>query len=244
MNITSIYNRFAVAVVLCLFITAGASAQQLIAVTGIIFKKSTPQTISQVTISNLNRKTIGMSDELGGFNVKAAMGDTLLFNKADYSPQYIVVVNTNITVFMSPNILLNEVTIKDISKRQELSDAMDDYKKKGQYYTLNPSAMSVVSSPLTGLYELFGKSAAQARRFRKYTKDELERVEVAKRYNRPLVKKTVNIADDDLDAFMLAFSPSYEDIKVWTDYDIINYIKKSYEYFQDNKDRLKVDRLY
>ena len=50
--------------------------------------------------------------------------------------------------------------------------------------------------------------------------------------------------DSDLDSFMLAFTPSYEDIQVWSDYDIITYIKRSYAYFRDNRDRLIIKKLY
>ncbi len=145
---------------------------------------------------------------------------------------------------MQPVIHLDQVTIKDLSKKQMLNDVMDDYKRKGQYSSLKPSVGSVLSSPLTGIYELFGKGPEQARKFQKYTKEEMERVEVAKRYNRPLVKKITNMPDEDIEDFMLNFTPNVEDIRIWTDYDIIKYVQRSYDYFKNNKGTLKLQKLY
>jgi hypothetical protein len=231
LNTPIIYYRFALGFVLCVCLSLGASAQKLFPVKGITIRKATTERVPQVIVTNQRTKTIAMSDELGVFTIEAAMEDTLLFKKTDYTPQTMVVFSTlDMSVYLQPVIILKEVTVKDISKKQELENTMNDYKRTGQYYTLNPSAWSVMSSPLTGLYELF--------------KEELEREAIAKRYNRRLVKQVTNIPDSDLDAFMLAFTPSYEDIKIWSDYDIITYIKKSYEYFQNNKDKLKVEKLY
>lgn len=186
-----------------------------------------------------------MSDELGSFHIDAAIGDSLVFRKLDYAPQTLLVINANdLSIFLQPIITLNEVTIKDYSQRQELNNTLDKYRKVGGYTTLSPSAWSVVNSPLTGLYEMFGKTPGRARKFQEYSKQEIEHTAVSKRYNKQLVKQVTSIPDTELDAFMLAFTPSYEDIKVWSDYDIIKYIKKSFEYFKDNKETLKVQKLY
>jgi hypothetical protein len=72
----------------------------------------------------------------------------------------------------------------------------------------------------------------------------LEQVEIEKRYNRSVIKKVINIPDEDLTAFMMAFTPSYDQIKVWADYDIIKYVQDSYAYFVKNKEALQPQKLY
>jgi hypothetical protein len=232
--------------VLCLGFAVEASAQQLFTVNGTIFKKNSPVTISFVSVANVSRKSPEiLSDYLGSFKVEAALGDTLLFRKSDYSPQMLVILNRgDQSVYMQPVIHLEQVTVKEISKKQELQNVLDNYKKKGQYNSLSPSVMSMISSPLSGLYDLFGKAPGQARRFQKFTQEETERMEIAKRYNRALVKQTVEISDEDLELFMMNFQPHFEDIKVWSDYDIITYIKKSHGYFKENKANYKLQKLY
>jgi hypothetical protein len=241
------HYRFIAATILCFCLALSASAQQLFTVKGIIFRKNTPITVSQAVVSNLSRKNIAatMSDDLGDFHIQAEMGDTLLFKKTDYAVQTMVVQShVDLSVYLQPVIHLNEVNIKDISKAREMSNVLDDYKKKGQYYTLKPSALSMATSPLTGLYELFGKGSAEARKFRQYSIDEQERTAVRKRYTKKLVQQVTNMPENEVADFMLAFTPSYEDIKGWNDYDIINYIKRSFGYFQNNKNSLKIQKLY
>jgi hypothetical protein len=240
-----IYFRLAVVIILCFCLATSASAQQLFTLKGIIFRKNTPQVITQATINDVTHKTISMSDELGGFHIEVAMGDTLVFKKADYAVETLVVQSrVDLSVYMQPVIQLNEVTIKDVSKQQELNNVLNDYKRTGQYYTLDPSAWSIMNSPLTGLYELFGKKPEQAKKFRQFSKEEMERVAISKRYNKTLVKQITSMPDSEIQDFMLAFTPSYEDIKIWTDYDIINYIKRSFEYFKNHKNSLKIEKLY
>ncbi len=240
------YRRLSILTAFCICLTLSVFAQQVVMVKGVIFKKNSPITISYAAVSNLSRKNIPetLSDELGSFHIQAAIGDSLLFRKTDYTAQIIVLQNySSQSIYLQQIIHLNEVTVKDVSKKQELNDALDNYKKKGQYYNLDPGVMSVITSPLTGLYELFGKAPGQARKFRQYSKEEMEHIEIAKRYNKVLVKNITNMPDEDLEDFMFNFTPNVEDIRIWSDYDIISYIKRSYAYFKENRGSLKLQKL-
>jgi hypothetical protein len=246
LNQLYIYRRLSLLIAFFVCLTLSVSAQQLAFFKGVVFKKNSPVTIAFVSVTDLSRKDVTgvLSDDLGSFRIQAAVGDSLLFKKSDYTPQLIVIQSYSpLSVYMQAIIHLNQVTIKDVSKQKELNDALDAYKKKGQYYTLDPNVLSVLVSPLTGLYELFGKAPAQARRFRKYSKEEMERIEVAKRYNKTVVKNITNMPDEDLEDFMFNFTPNVEDIRIWTDYDIISYIKRSYAYFKANRDSYKLQKL-
>ena len=39
------------------------------------------------------------------------------------------------------------------------------------------------------------------------------------------------------------YTPSYEDLKGWNDYDLMKQVKKSYDYYVENKDRMKLEEL-
>ncbi|MFD2872375.1 hypothetical protein ACFS5N_07855 [Mucilaginibacter ximonensis] len=239
------YHRLSILIAFLVSLTFSVSAQELAFYKGVVFKKNSPVTIALVSVKNLSRKNLEVvTDDVGAFRIQAAIGDTLLFRKDDYTPQIIVIQNYSpLSVYLQAVIHLNQVTVKETSQQKAMQDVMDNYKKKGQYYTLDPSVMSVLKSPLTGLYELFGKSPEQARKFRQYTKEENERIEVARRYNRTLVKKITNMPDEDLEDFMFNFTPNIEDIRVWNDYDIVSYIKRSYAYFKDNRNDYKIQKL-
>jgi hypothetical protein len=40
------------------------------------------------------------------------------------------------------------------------------------------------------------------------------------------------------------YRPQYVDIKSWSDYDLINHIKKAYDGYQKNGDKVKLQKLY
>jgi hypothetical protein len=200
--------------------------------------------VPQVVITNLRSKDVMMSDELGWFTAKAIVGDTLVFTKTDYTDQKIVIANgSDFPVYMQPVIKLAQVNIQGESKKQELNDVMADYKKKGTFYDGKPPVLSFLTSPLTGLYELFGSTPNQAKHFAKYSKDELEYTEVKRRYTLKLVKQVTNAPDSTAKRFMEYYTPSYQDLKGWNDYELIKHIQKSYAYYDENKDHLDLEHL-
>jgi hypothetical protein len=210
---------------------------QSITVKGIIFKKSTTDRVSQALINDLNNKVIMMSDELGMFSISASVGDTLVITKSNYTPLRITVVNQqDLALYLQPVIELNQVTIKGETKKQELHDVMKQYKSEGVFNDGKSLPFwQAFNSPATELYQLFGKSPAQARRFAAYSKTELENTEVDKRYTKELVKSITKLPDDEVIKFMQLYTPSYQDIKEWNDYKLISYIKKNLAYYQKTK---------
>jgi hypothetical protein len=194
--------------------------------------------IAQVVITNLKTRDIMESDELGWFSIKASVGDTLLFTKQDYVPQKIAIVNTgDIPVFMEPVITLNQVTITGQTKKQELNDIMADYKKQGTFYDGKPPVLSFLTSPITGLYELFGATPGRARRFAANSKEELQFSEVHRRYNLALVMRVTNASDTVAKKFMEYYTPSFEDLKEWNDYQLIQHIHTNYDFYDKTKDK-------
>lgn len=215
---------------LCLGLSFLAKAQEMFVVKGVISRNVSVERLAQVLITNLRTKEIMMSDDLGWFSIKAAVGDTLLFNKLKYTDQKVVInAKGDIPVYMQPEIQLDQVTIQGQTKKQELKDVMSDYRKQGIYYNGKPPVLSFLTSPLTGLYELFGKGPGQARRFAAFSKGELEFAEVRRRYNLPMVMRVTGADSVKAKGFMEYYTPSFEDLKEWNDYELIKRVKKSFE---------------
>ena len=238
-------------ILILIYLHSSAGAQQLLNIKGIIFKKSSSDRISQAVITDMKSQVVMMSDELGGFTIKASAGDTLLITKNSYTPQKIVVTNANdIAIYMQPVIQLGEVTIKGQTTRQELNGVVNTYRAKGLYFDGKPPIWAFINpfggSPITAFYELFSKDAANERRFIKFSKNEMEAVEVDRRYTKDLVKSITKMDDDDAQKFMITFRPSYEDMKEWNDYQLITYIKKSFAYYKKHKDQTETQpqKLY
>ena len=240
-----LYRSICITLLFTAIFFSDTKAQKLLNVTGVTFQKASQVRVSQVVVNNTSRRTISRSDDLGIFRIQATAGDTLLFSKNQYTTQTIVVLNDNLlSVYLQPIVTLEEVKISELSTRQELGNTMGNYMKKTPYSSLRPGVAAYIFSPISGISNLFGKTANNARRFAAFSKTEIEQVEIEKRYNKSVIKKIVNIPEEDITAFMMAFTPSYEQIRVWADYDIIKYVQTSYAYFVKNKENLKPQKLY
>jgi hypothetical protein len=236
--------KFVTIIMLCLSFLVKAHAQQTFVVRGVISRSVSVERIAQVLITNLRSRDIKMSDELGWFSIDASIGDTLVFNKLNYTDQRIVITaKADIPVYMQPVIVLDQVTINGQTKRQELNEVMGDYRKQGIYYNGKPPVLSFLTSPLTGIYELFGKGPSNARRFANFSKGELEYAEIRRRYSVALVARVTNTSDTVAKKFMEYYTPSYEDLKGWNDYELIKQIRKSYDYYDKSKDKEKLQQL-
>jgi len=190
-------------------------------------------------VTNEVTHTSIINDQLGAFEIKAAIGDTLLFNCRNFSDQKVVVAaDVALFVFMVPIINLMQVDIKDVTKKQDMAEVMKGYNKQGIYNNGKTSTLGAIFSPLNGLYDLFGSGPKNARRFQKYAAQENEETEIDRRFNKPFVKKMSGITDSvKLSYFMTTYRPSVEDIRKWTDYDLIDYIRKSYKSFVESGEK-------
>jgi hypothetical protein len=235
---------FFILTITCFCLLFKASAQQVFTIKGVVSKKLSSERVAQVLITNLRSRDIIVSDELGWFTVKAAIGDTLLFSKVEFTDQKIAITSSgDLPVYMQPVIKLAEVKIEGQTKKQEMSEVMGQYRSQGTFYDGKPPILSFLSSPITGLYELFGSTPGRARRFAAYSKGEVEYAEVRRRYNPAMVKRVTNADDSTVKKFMVYYTPSYEDLKGWNDYELIKHIRQSYNYYDKNKNNKKLDEL-
>src|ERR1700744_6310233 len=161
---------FFVSALLLLQVTA--LAQQTFTLKGIVFRKSSSDRISQAVITDLNNEIVMMSDDLGMFSIQTTIGDTLLITGREYSEQKLAVTSkADLAIYLQPVIELKPVLIQGQTKKQELNDVMKQYNSRGIYN--NGKSLPVwefLNSPITGLYNLFGKTPREERRFAAYAK--------------------------------------------------------------------------
>jgi hypothetical protein len=209
-----------------------AQSKQVL-LTGVVYNKDGSQRVNNVLVADLANGTIINSDELGTFKINCAIGDTLLFRQKSYTDQKIKIVGDFVlVVYMHPSITLNEVDIKDVTKKQELQDVMKDYNRKGVYNGGKSSVLSNIFHPLNALFNIFGSDAKNARRFQNDATNELQQQEISRKFTVTLVQQVTGLKEVKLKNFMDSYRPTYEDCKIWNQYDAITYIKKSYETFE------------
>ncbi|QKJ31767.1 hypothetical protein HQ865_19005 [Mucilaginibacter mali] len=203
-------------------------------IAGFVCTRGTTVRVAQGLVTNKNTNAVIVTDELGSFTIKAAIGDTLEFAKTEYTPLKVLVNNTSdMVVFIQKAIMLKQVDIVGQTKQQEVNSYIDDYRKKGVYAGGKPSALSAVTSPLNALYSVFGKDAKDARHFAAMSKKDLEAAQDSRKYNKMIVKRVTNMSDEEIPRFMEAYTPSHEDLLKWGDYEVIEYIRKSYKSYKE-----------
>jgi hypothetical protein len=94
------------------------------------------------------------------------------------------------------------------------------------------------------IYELFGKTPNRAKRFAQFSKGELEQAEVNRRYTVAFVRQITKLQSDTLaQRFMNYYTPTFDDLKGWNDYDLIQHTQKSFEYYNNSGEKDKLELL-
>jgi hypothetical protein len=211
--------------IICL---SGQLSAQTVEISGVIFEKGSSKRVSRAKITNVRNQVRAESDGLGLFTISAAIGDTLKVSKENYSDQSVIITTSNdFVIQLVRPILLSEVKISGQTKKQELDEVKKQYRKKGSYYSGKPPLLAYIFTPLTALYELVGKTPGQARRFNSFYSREVQQAEIDRKFNATMIQGLTAYSGKDLDNFMQIYRPAYQDLTVWGNYDLINYVRKS-----------------
>ena len=211
----------------CFFIGSSIvlSAQQV--VRGVIFDSRTSQRISNAIILNTKSNAVVQSNELGVFQIRANLFDTLSVTKSGFT-EFLLKVSSYEDVFITLQkiIRLDEVTVTAQNKKQELDEIRKDFRKKS-FYGGKPPVLAYIFQPITSLYETFGKEPGMARRFNNYYREELKETEISRRFNTTIIKDLTNIDDSEIQNFIEIYRPQYDMLSGWDEYELIKYIRAS-----------------
>jgi hypothetical protein len=216
--------------------TSGAFAQNNFLIKGLVFETGTSNRLAQVYVTNKNNKEVKLSDEWGNFNITVSLGDTLIFAKNGYQEQYkSIIAKQNLIIYLGKAIILEEVVVKQQTKKAQQQEILDGYRSKGVFYNGKPPLLAYFFTPLTALNELIGKDANNARRFGNYIANENAEARVDNHFNERIIKESVKIKDNELAEFMYLHRPKPEDVIYRNHYDDMAYIRKAYQEYLKNK---------
>lgn len=213
---------------------SSASAQQEFVLKGAVMEKGASTRVAAAQIINKRTRLSVLSSDFGLFQIRAVQGDTLLVVKIEYSDAEVVVPSQkDLIVYLDRGRTLKEVNITGQSKKQELNDIKRDFKNKGAFYQGKPPFLSFLFKPLTAVYELFGRTPKNARRFGRYYETEMQQTLIDGFFNEVIIQHNTDLKGEALEKFMLDYRPEYEKAKNWAEYDAIKYIKESYKSYTD-----------
>ncbi|HEY0177638.1 MAG TPA: hypothetical protein VGC08_14745 [Pedobacter sp.] len=209
-------------------------AQEDFRLNGVVMVKGYTTRVALAEITNKRSKYTVGSNDLGIFQIRAQVGDTLLIIKRGFSDvEQAVLSNRDMIIYVDMGTTLNEVNIRGQSKKAELDDLKQDYRDKGSFYQGKPPLLSYLFAPITAIYELFGRTQKNARRFGKFYNTELQQTTIDGFFNETLIQKNTELSGKELENFMINYRPDYSKSKNWTEYDAVKYIKDSYKQYTD-----------
>src|ERR1700748_3499208 len=180
---------------LCFLVLTVKCFSQTKTVDGIIFDKDTKDRVAAVSIHNLNNGKIVYPNLKGEFKVEAQPGDRLVFNKQDYYPDTVKVLDYSALAVYLPRtgIKLQEVTIRDsaLSPDKKFNALKQSYP---QLYgsSANPDALSF--SPGSGagigidaIYNAISKKGREAEHLRQTIERDYQQETIDYRFNRTYV---------------------------------------------------------
>lgn len=192
--------------------------------------------VPNANIRNTRTQQTTATNNLGLFEIRALVGDSLVVSKIGYTPlTHIVGDSTNILIRLyADNVLIERVDILKKSREAELQDYFDGYRRQGLHHGGNPSLMAHIFNPVSSLYERLSPSGRNVRRFKSLMNYELQATAVDRAFNEYQVNKLTGLEADDLVNFMSLYRPSYQQVESWANYDMQLYIQKSFEQFEKN----------
>lgn len=228
------HPKFIFLFIISLMACTGAKAQDFI-VRGVVIEKGSNIRVALAEITNQRTKLGVGSNDLGMFQLKAKIGDTLYVNKRDLLDQQIVVrSNQDLIIYLVRNTtMLDEVTIRGNTKKEDLAEIKQEFKNKGVYNGGKSSFLQTVFSPLNALYNLVGKDPKNARRFGRYADNEIKQSQIDQYFNGTVIQNNTTLRGKDLETYMLNCRPEYDKAQYWNSYDYIKYIKESSKKFTD-----------
>lgn len=204
-------------------------------VSGILVDKDNGVRLSDVNVKNLRSNHTARSNTYGVFFIEAAAGDSLSFSKVGYGPVKTFLYSTeDILIEMQAGLEIETVVVNRMSREGEMREILKDYERKGIYNGGKNKVGTYLASPATALYNLFGREAKNAKRFEKYMDSEMQHLQVDRIFNKTVVRNETQLEDEELEIFMDLYRPGYDLAISWGQYDLLNYINRSFA--QWNKD--------
>jgi|GEM_PF-2468599 len=192
---------------------------------------------SAALINKINGHQFALSETDGYFVIIAKPGDLIEISNLGYENRRIMVtadaLNRPLQIFLLPKeYRLPEVEIYGRSYKKDSLALRDEFKKGFDFNV--PSAGEIIGAGLMGggisidaIYQ-----AMQFKRNKRWEKFRLDLEEkeqnkyIAHRFNEEIISDLTGLQGSRLDSFMEIYKPHYEWLRIASDYDLYEYIKR------------------
>ncbi len=228
-----------------LFLFAVPAWQGVVAqvrLSGMVTDSDTRAGLPSVSIWNKRARIGTLSSETGRYFMQAMPGDTVEFSMLGYVREQVVVPalpSPTLNIELHKQIIgLSGVRIKGRIYQRDSLAIREEYAKYFGYK--RPGAVDVLktlpSNPITALsYLIPNKARRRKEKFGEQLKYWEEEKNIDYRFNPELVQRITRLESPQLDSFMLSHRPSYHFLLNATEYDLMLFIKQSYQRYAREK---------
>lgn len=245
-------NIFLFLFLLCL--TKASVFSQDKPVQGIVFDKDTKQRLTRVYIFNTRSGEGFYNNTKGEFKTNAREGDLLVAALQGYGVDTISIRSENTILFYLKrnSIQLREVIVRDSLKspndqlKQTQEEYRDAYKRgtvKDVLTTGGSNGGGGAGLSITALYNLLSKEGRNARQLQKIIERDYRDAMIEYRFTRSLVNRVTGLNSERLTDFKQQYKPGYYFILQANDYELIEYIKQSYQRYLQNPSSYRLEPL-
>lgn len=223
-------------VLACVLLAAGTDTFAL-AMKGRVFDIKTNQPLPNVNIVNTFTELGMTTDSTGAFTIQVEPGHLVEFRRigykivririaADQLPYYSIAMKEGAFDLEQVDIVSNNYRTDSIEKRETYKWAID-------HYTLD--GMDVIQHPFDALSKRNRQIWAFQKRYDYFEKEKF----VDYVFNARLIARIGTVDSADMEDYRRYYRPPYEQVKAWSEYDFLEYIKRSAADFKRRKNNTR-----
>lgn len=228
----ALFFRFIV--LACVLLAAGSDSFALV-MKGRVFDVKTNKPLANVNIVNTYTERGLTTDSSGNFSLTVEKGHLVEFRLIGYK---IVRIRINASELPFYNIAMKEGAFEldpvDIAANSYKADSLEKretYKWAIEHYTLD--GLDVIQHPFDALSKRNRQIWAFQKRYEYFEKEKF----VDYVFNARLIGKIGGVDTTDMEDYRRYYRPAYEQIKAWTEYEFLQYIKTTAAEFRRRRAR-------
>lgn len=245
-------NRlFSIFLLVLLFSSAFAQDKNI---QGIVFDKQSQQRINRVYIYNLRTGDGFYNNTKAEFRAHVREGDVLVSALQGYAVDTIVIGKENtVLIYLQRNtIQLQEVVVRDSvdTPSEQLKKTKEEYNIAYRKGTVGNMITSGGSSggggaglSIDALYSLLSREGRNARQLQKIIERDYRDAMIDYRFTNSLIADVTGLSGEKLTDFRRQYRPGYYFILEANDYDLIQFIKRSYQAYLQNPAAMRLPPL-
>jgi hypothetical protein len=219
----------------CLLLLLSINGFGQTSLVGKVRQKESRELLASVSVTNITRHKINISDIGGNYRIAANPGDSITFSSAGFKPDTVVVDSRMLAEKDGHEVSLEPraVRLPTVRVGEQSNYQLDSIKRKEDYkwlYPVHPRKLIGSETPTDGVgisispIDYFSARETQQRRLRRRLAAEEKEYYIDSRFPAAYVARITGLKSDSLRVFLVRYRPTYAFCRKASNEDIFLYI--------------------